>query len=82
MTLENIEALSIEIVIPVLNEIQKFLLFHNLKSYLHFIRQELGKFDLKTNVIPNGLQKYISFGINNKLSIIDIFQFLSSHKEI
>ena len=56
--------------------------FHNLKSYLHFIRQELGKFDIKTNVIPNGLQKYISFGINNKLSIIDIFQFLSSHKEI
>ena len=56
--------------------------FHNLKSYFYFIRQELGKFDLKINVIPNGLQKYISFGINNKLSITDIFQFLSSHKEI
>ena len=58
------------------------IVFHNLKSYLHFIRQKLGKFDLKINVIPNGLQKYISFGMNNKLSIINIFQFLSSHKEI
>ena len=30
------------------------------------------------NVIPNGLEKYMSFGINNKLSFIDSFQFLSS----
>ena len=40
--------------------------------------QELGKFNLKINVIPNGLKKYISFSINNKLSFIDSFQFLSS----
>ena len=40
--------------------------------------QELGKFSLKLNVIPNGLEKYTSFTINNKLNLIDKFQFLSS----
>ena len=40
--------------------------------------QELGKFNLKINVIPNRLEKYMSFSINNKLSFIDRFQFLSS----
>ena len=53
--------------------------FHNLKNYdSHLIMQELGKFNLKINVIPNGLEKYMSFSINNKLSLIDSFQFLSS----
>ena len=53
--------------------------FHNLKNYdSHLIMQELGKFNLKINVIPNGLEKYMSFTINNKLSFIDSFQFLSS----
>ena len=40
--------------------------------------QELGKFSLKINVIPYGLEKYMSFTINNKLSFIESFQFLSS----
>ena len=40
--------------------------------------QELGKFNLKISVTPNGLQRYLSFTINNKFSIIDSFQFLSS----
>ena len=53
--------------------------FHKLKNYdSHLIMQELDKFNLKTNIIPNGLEKYISFTINNKLSSIDSFQFLSS----
>ena len=53
--------------------------FHNLKNYdSYLIMQELGKFNLKINVIPNGLEKYMSFSINNKLSFIDSFQFLSS----
>ena len=39
--------------------------------------QELGKFNLKTNVIPNGLEKYVTFTINNNLSFIDSLQFLS-----
>ena len=53
--------------------------FHNLKNdHLHFIMEELGKFNLKVNVIPNGLGKCMSFIINSKLSFIDCFQFLSS----
>ena len=38
--------------------------------------QELGKFNLKINVIPNGLEKYMSFSINNKLIFFGSFQFL------
>ena len=53
--------------------------FHNLKNYdSNLIIQELGKFNLKINVIPNGLEKYMSFTINNKLSFPIGFQFLSS----
>ena len=40
--------------------------------------QELSKINLKINVIPNRLRKKLSFSINNKLSSIDSFQFLSS----
>ena len=39
---------------------------------------ELGKFNFKINVIPNGLEKYISFNINNKLIFINRSQFASS----
>ena len=38
--------------------------FHNVKSYDScFIMQELDKFNLKTNVIPNGLKNYASFQV-------------------
>ena len=40
--------------------------------------QELGKFNLRITVIPNELEKYMGFTINNKLRFIDNFQFLSS----
>ena len=30
--------------------------------------QEVGKFDFEISVIPNTLEKYMSFTINNKLS--------------
>ena len=40
--------------------------------------QELGKFNLNINVILNGLEEYMSFSINSKLSVIVSFQFLSS----
>ena len=40
--------------------------------------QELGKINLKISVIPNGLEKYMSFTLNNKLSFIDSFQFIIS----
>ena len=53
--------------------------FYNLKNYdSHLIMQEIDKFNLKTNVIPKGFEKYMSFTINNKLNFIDSFQFLSS----
>ena len=52
--------------------------FHNLKSYdSHFITQELGKFNLTISFTLNELEKYMSFTINNKLSFINSFQFLS-----
>ena len=40
--------------------------------------QELGKFNVEISVILNGLEKHISFTINNKVSFIDNFKFLSS----
>ena len=43
--------------------------------------QELVKFNLKINVIPNGLKRYMSLSINNKLSLIDSIQFLSSSSD-
>ena len=52
-------------------------IFHNLKKYDSRLNmQELGKFNLKVNVTPNGLEKYMSFSINNKLSFTDSFSFL------
>ena len=53
--------------------------FHKLQNYdSHLIMQELGKFNLKINVITNVLETYMSFSINSKLSFIDNFYFLSS----
>ena len=37
--------------------------------------QELGKFSLKINLIPNGLEKYMTFISNNKLSFVHGFPF-------
>ena len=55
------------------------IVFDNLENYdCHLIMQELGKFNVKVNIIQNGLEKYMSFTINNKISFIDSFQFLSS----
>ena len=57
--------------------------FYNIKNHDSLlIMLELGKFSLKKNVIPNRLEKYMSFSINNKSSFIDSFQFLSSSLDI
>ena len=40
--------------------------------------QELGKFDFKVNVIPNGLEKHMGLNINGKSIFTDSFEFLSS----
>ena len=43
--------------------------FHNLKKHdCYLIMQELGKFNLRINVIPNRLEKYMSFTIKNQLT--------------
>ena len=47
--------------------------FNNLKNY----DSHLIMINFKINVIPNGLEKYMRFSINNKLSFIDSYQFLS-----
>ena len=52
--------------------------FYNLENYdFRLIMQELGKLNIKINVIKNELEKYMSFTINNKLRFVDSFQFLS-----
>ena len=39
--------------------------------------QEIHKFDIKINVIPNGLKKYMAFIINKKLVFIDSMQIMN-----
>ena len=40
--------------------------------------QEIGKYDVKVNVIPNGLEKYMTFAINNNLVFSDSMKFTNS----
>ena len=43
-------------------------IFHNLEGYdSHLIFKELSKFNVKISVIPNGLEKYMSFTINRNI---------------
>ena len=54
-------------------------IFPNLKNYdFHLIMKKQGKFNLNINVILNRLENYMSITINNKLSFINSFQFVSS----
>ena len=53
--------------------------FHNLRGYgSNSIMQEIGKFEVKVNVIPNRLEQYMAFTINNNLVFIDSTQFFNS----
>ena len=53
-------------------------IFHNLKGYdSHLIFKELSKFNCKISVIPNGLEKYMSFSLNN-LVFIDSMLFMNN----
>ena len=53
-------------------------IFHNLRVYdSHLIFCELDNLDVKTNVIPNGLEKYIAFFLNRTLAFIDSVQFMN-----
>ena len=54
-------------------------IFHNLKGYdSHLIIQEIGKFDVKIGVIPNGLEKYMQFAFNKSLAFINSMQVMNS----
>ena len=47
-------------------------IFHILRCYdIHLIIKEIGKFDVKVSVIPNGLEKYMAFTINRNLIFIE-----------
>ena len=69
------------------------IIFHNLHGYdSHFIMQQIGeiakkhayankkgeKQDLNINAIPNNIEKYMAFMLDNHLTFINSFQFMSS----
>ena len=57
-------------------------IFHNVQGYdSHLIINEIGKFDVKADVIPNGLEKYMTFTINKNLIFIKSIQFMNSSLE-
>ena len=57
-------------------------IFHNLRGYdTHLVFDDLKKFDLKIDVIPNGLKKYMAFILNKNLDFIDSMQFMNSSLE-
>ena len=57
-------------------------IFHNLRGYdSHLIFCELNKFDVKIDVIPNRLEKYMAFILNKNLVFIDSMQFMNSSLE-
>ena len=57
-------------------------IFHNLRGYdSHLIFYELKTFDVKIDVIPNGLEKYMAFILNKNLVFIDSMQFMYSSLE-
>ena len=74
-------------------EIKIPVIFHNLRGYdSHFIMQQIGEITKKytyknnkgeekqmnINVIPNNMEKYMSFMLGNHLTFLDSFQFMSS----
>ena len=59
------------------------MIFHNLKGCdRHLIFKELSKFNCKIGVIPNGLEKYMSFNLNNNLVFIDSMLFMNSSEKL
>ena len=57
-------------------------IFHNLKGYnSHLIINQIGKFDVKVDVISNGLEKYIAFTINKNLIFTESMQLMNSSLE-
>ena len=54
-------------------------IFHSLRgSDSHLIFCKLNKFDVKINVMPNGLEKYMTFFFGKNLVFIDSMKFINS----
>ena len=57
-------------------------IWDNLGGYdSHLIFNELKNFDVKIDVIPNGLQKYMAFMTNKNFAFIENMQFMNSSFE-
>ena len=58
-------------------------IFHNLRGYdSHLIFDELKNFDVKIDVIPNRLEKYMAFFLNkNFIIFIESMKFMNSSIE-
>ena len=57
--------------------------FHNLRSYgSHLLMQEIGKFNIKLDVIPNGLENCFPFTVNRNLVFTDSIQFMNSNLDV
>ena len=53
-------------------------IFHNLRGYdSRLIFKELSKFNCKISVIPNGLEKYMSFTLGKNIVFIDSMLFMN-----
>ena len=54
-------------------------IFHSLRGYNScLIFCELNKFEVKTDLIPNRLDKHMAFFLNKNLVFIDSMQFMNS----
>ena len=54
-------------------------IFHNLRGHdSHLIINEISNFDVRVDVVPNGLEKYMAFTINRILVFIESMQFMNS----
>ena len=59
------------------------MIIHILEGYdSHLIIKELSNFNVKVDVIPNGLEKYMAFMINRNLVFIDSMQFMNSNLDL
>ena len=57
-------------------------IFYNLRGFdSHLIFDQLNKFDVKIEVIPNRLEKYMTFFLNKNLVFIESMQFMNSSLE-
>ena len=58
------------------------MIFHSFRGYdSHLVFCELNKFDVKIDVIPNRLEKYMAFFLNKNLVFIESMQFMNSSLE-